>query len=109
VNDYLREISGREITAKDFRTWAATNLAALALSALNEEQPTKGAILQAVKQVAAQLGNTPAVCRKCYIHPAVFDEYLAGSLRVSATVDDLDEFPAEVWRLERQGDAVSER
>ncbi len=102
VNDYLREISGREITAKDFRTWAATNLAALALSALNEEQPTKGAILQAVKQVAAQLGNTPAVCRKCYIHPAVFDGYLAGSLPVSATVDDLDEFPAEVWRLERQ-------
>lgn len=89
VNDYLREISGREISAKDFRTWAATNLAVLALSVLEEEKPTKRATLDVIKQVAEQLGNTPAVCRKCYIHPAVFEGYLAGALRVSATVEDL--------------------
>jgi DNA topoisomerase-1 len=102
VNDYLREISDREVTAKDFRTWAATNLAVLALSAMDEEKPTKKATVKAIKQVAEQLGNTPAVCRKCYIHPAVFEGYMAGALKVSATVEDLDEFPAGVWELERQ-------
>jgi DNA topoisomerase I len=102
VNDYLREISGREVTAKDFRTWAATNLAALALCALNEEKPTQKGILKAIKQVAEQLGNTPAVCRKCYIHPAVFEGYLGGALKLKATVADLGEFPAGVWEIERQ-------
>ncbi|HKD66151.1 MAG TPA: hypothetical protein VKB84_04870 [Candidatus Binataceae bacterium] len=102
VNDYLREISGRELTAKDFRTWAATNLAVLALSVLAEEKPTKKGTLTVIKQVAEQLGNTPAVCRKCYIHPAVFEGYLTGTLKVKATVEDLDEFPAGVWELERQ-------
>ncbi len=102
VNDYLREISGREISAKDFRTWAATNLAALALSVLNEDNPTKKGTLQVIKEVATQLGNTPSVCRKCYIHPAVFEGYLAGSLKMTATVEDLNEFPAGVWELERQ-------
>lgn len=52
--------------------------------------------------MAEQLGNTPAVCRKCYIHPAVFEGYMAGALKVSATVEDLEEFPAGVWELERQ-------
>jgi DNA topoisomerase-1 len=82
VNDYLREISGEEITAKDFRTWAATNLAAAALCE-PEALAVKGskkAVVGAVKQVAAALGNTVAVCRKCYIHPAVFDGYVDGSL-----------------------------
>jgi DNA topoisomerase-1 len=102
VNNYLREISGREITAKDFRTWAATNLAALALSVLDEDNPSKKGTLQVVKEVATQLGNTPTVCRRCYIHPAVFEGYLAGSLRVTATMEDLDEFPTGVWALERQ-------
>ncbi len=84
VNDYLREISGEELTAKDFRTWAATNLAALALRELegfDSEAPTKGNVLRAVEAVAKMLGNTPAICRKCYIHPAVLDGYLDGSLR----------------------------
>ena len=102
INDYLREISGCEISAKDFRTWAGTNLAVLALSVLEEEKPTKKATLNVIKQVAEQLGNTPAVCRKCYIHPAVFEGYLAGALRVNATAVDLEEFPAGVWALERQ-------
>jgi DNA topoisomerase-1 len=84
VNGYLREISGEEITAKDFRTWAATNLAALALRELesfDRQTPTKGNVLRAVEAVAKMLGNTPAICRKCYIHPAVLDGYLDGSLR----------------------------
>jgi DNA topoisomerase-1 len=83
VNEYLREISGEEITAKDFRTWAATNLAALALSELEQfdsQTKAKKNIVQAVESVSKMLGNTPAVCRKCYIHPAVFDGYLDGSL-----------------------------
>ena len=83
VNGYLREVSGEEVTAKDFRTWAATNLAALALAeleAFDSETKAKKNLVAAVERVAARLGNTPAVCRKCYIHPAVFDGYLDGSL-----------------------------
>jgi DNA topoisomerase-1 len=83
VNAYLRDVSGEEITAKDFRTWAATNLAALALSELERfdtQTKAKKNIVQAVESVAKLLGNTPAICRKCYIHPAVFDGYLDGSL-----------------------------
>lgn len=83
VNEYLQEISGEEITAKDFRTWAATNLAALALTELEHfdtQTRAKKNIVQAVEAVSKMLGNTPAICRKCYIHPAVFDGYLDGSL-----------------------------
>jgi DNA topoisomerase-1 len=83
VNAYLQEISGEEITAKDFRTWAATNLAALAfreLERFDSQAASKKAVVQAVESVAGLLGNTPAVCRKCYIHPAIVDGYLDGSL-----------------------------
>jgi DNA topoisomerase-1 len=83
VNDYLREISGEEITAKDFRTWAATNLAALALQefeVFDSEAKRKHAIVRAVEKVAKHLGNTPAICRRCYVHPAIFDGYLDGTL-----------------------------
>jgi DNA topoisomerase-1 len=83
VNEYLREISGEEVTAKDFRTWAATNLAALAfreLEAFDTQTRAKRNVVQAVETVAKLLGNTPAICRKCYIHPAIFDGYLDGSL-----------------------------
>jgi DNA topoisomerase I len=83
VNDYLRAISGEEITAKDFRTWAATNLAALALKeleAFDTQTKAKKNVVHAVEAVAKLLGNTPAICRKCYIHPAIFDGYLDGSL-----------------------------
>jgi DNA topoisomerase-1 len=82
VNDYLREISGEEITAKDFRTWAGTFLAALALRQLvqNTGDARAASLVRAVEQVAGHLGNTVAVCRKCYIHPAIFDGYLDGTL-----------------------------
>ncbi|WP_428485400.1 DNA topoisomerase IB [Rhodopila sp.] len=83
VNDYLQEITGEEITAKDFRTWAATNLAALALQRLevfDSQAKAKKNVVQAVEAVSKMLGNTPAICRKCYIHPGIFDGYLDGSL-----------------------------
>lgn len=84
VNAYLREITGEDITAKDFRTWAGTQLAAEALRALrniDSESRRKKAILRAVEKVARHLGNTPAVCRRCYIHPAILDGYVDGTLR----------------------------
>ncbi len=83
VNDYLHEASGQDFTAKDFRTWAGTILAARTLAACEpyaSETHGKRAIAQAIKDVSGQLGNTPAVCRKCYVHPAVLESYTAGTL-----------------------------
>lgn len=87
VNDYLREISRQDFTAKDFRTWAGTVLACMLLRELEEftsVTEAKKNIVAAIKTVAGKLGNTPAVCRKCYVHPAVLDCYLAGNLRRAA-------------------------
>jgi len=81
VNQYLREISGDEFTAKDFRTWAGTLAAARALDELGPAPSRTGLarrILVAIDRVAEQLGNTRSVCRKCYVHPGVLDAYLAG-------------------------------
>jgi DNA topoisomerase-1 len=83
VNSYLRQISGRDITAKDFRTWAGTVLAYRALCALEattSDAEAKHNIVAAIRDVALRLGNTPAVCRKSYIHPAILDSYVDGSL-----------------------------
>ena len=84
VNEYLREIAGDEFTAKDFRTWAGTVLASQALQAIKEsftsQAQAKRNIVAAVEKVSQRLGNTKAVCRKCYIHPAVLNAYLDGSL-----------------------------
>jgi DNA topoisomerase-1 len=81
VNEYLREITGQEFTAKDFRTWAGTVLAARELAAkaaYESEAEAKRNVVAAVESVARQLRNTKAVCRKCYVHPAVIEAYLAG-------------------------------
>ncbi|HYF37545.1 MAG TPA: DNA topoisomerase IB [Prosthecobacter sp.] len=81
VNDYLREVTGANFTAKDFRTWAGTVLAALALREFEEvssQAQAKKNVVTAVEAVARMLGNTPAVCRKCYVHPEVLDSYLQG-------------------------------
>ncbi len=81
VNTYLRDIAGEEFSAKDFRTWAGTVLAAVALREFEEfssVKQAKGQIVQAVEAVAKMLGNTPAVCRRCYIHPVILDGYLTG-------------------------------
>ncbi len=83
VNTYLHEITGEEFTAKDFRTWAGTVMAAMALQAQeafeNKSQAKKN-VKAAISAVAHMLGNTPTVCRKCYVHPAVLETYLDGSL-----------------------------
>jgi DNA topoisomerase-1 len=81
VNDYLREITGQDFTAKDFRTWAGTTLALAALEEIGpapSEREAKSAIVAAIDRVADQLNNTRAVCRKYYVHPLVFERYLAG-------------------------------
>ncbi|MBV9736421.1 MAG: DNA topoisomerase IB [Acidisphaera sp.] len=105
VNEYLRQISEEEITAKDFRTWAATNLAALALTeleAFDSQAKAKKNVVQAVEAVSKMLGNTPAICRKCYIHPAIFDGYLDGSLieGLKARADDLLSHPTDALTAE---------
>jgi DNA topoisomerase I len=82
VNDYLREIAGEEFTAKDFRTWAGTVLAALALAAMPgfaSAREARRSVTRAIESVAARLGNTPAISRRCYVHPAVIDAYLHGA------------------------------
>ena len=81
VNAYLREISGDDFTAKDFRTWAGTVLAAQALARLSRfksQTEAKRNVMQAIGCVASRLGNTKAVCRKAYIHPAIFAAYIDG-------------------------------
>jgi DNA topoisomerase-1 len=83
VNAYLREIAGCDITAKDFRTWAGTVLAARALSDLGlstSATDAKRKIRSALARVASRLGNTPTICRKCYVHPQILDGYLSGDL-----------------------------
>ncbi len=85
VNEYLRQITGQSFTAKDFRTWAGTVLAAKALQALEgtaggTEREMRSNVVRAVEQVAHSLGNTPTVCRQCYVHPAIIDAYLDGAM-----------------------------
>lgn len=83
VNAYLREITGKDFTAKDFRTWGATVLAACTLqeySPFETQKQAKRDVVRAVEAVADRLGNTKAICRKSYIHPGLFDAYMDGSL-----------------------------
>src|SRR5436190_1595558 len=83
VNEYLREVSGQDFTAKDFRTWAGTALAALALREFEDfdsQAAAKRNITRAIEHVAERLRNTKTVCRKCYVHPAIIDAYLDHSL-----------------------------
>jgi DNA topoisomerase-1 len=93
VNAYLREVSGAEITAKDFRTWAGTVLAAMALSEFEKADSAARAkknITRAIERVSARLGNTPTICRKCYVHPEVVSAYLDGrlALDIEEQIDD---------------------
>jgi DNA topoisomerase-1 len=105
VNEYLQKITGEEFTAKDFRTWAGTVLTAMALNAQgpaeNETQGKKN-IKDAIAAVAKILGNTPTVCRKCYVHPVVLDAYLDGDMieglkqkTEEALAENLDDLRAE--------------
>ncbi|SDK51856.1 DNA topoisomerase-1 [Paracoccus chinensis] len=99
VNAYLREISGTDITAKDFRTWTGTVLAALALAEYEKADSAAAAkrnVREAIEQVSARLGNTPTICRKCYVHPQVIDSYLSDdlALEISEEIEDELEEPA---------------
>jgi DNA topoisomerase-1 len=81
VNEYLREIAGEDFTAKDFRTWFGTVLAAIALTEFKKydsQSEAKKNIVAAIEKVSKQLGNTPAICRKCYVHPEIVDAYMSG-------------------------------
>ncbi len=83
VNAYIREAAGDDFSAKDFRTWAGTVLAAHALEAMEEVDTRtrrKRNLTEAIRRVAARLGNTPAVCRRCYVHPEIGNAYLDGAL-----------------------------
>ncbi|PYK12366.1 MAG: DNA topoisomerase I [Verrucomicrobia bacterium] len=97
VNDYLREITGDDFTAKDFRTWAGTLLATLALNAqeaFETKKQAKANVKTAICAVAELLGNTPAVCRKCYVHPAIVEAYLSGGQ--IADLRDVGKIPAKM-------------
>lgn len=81
VNDYLRDITNEDFTAKDFRTWAGTLYTATVLTELGiceSERAAKKQITEAIKRASERLGNTPTICRKCYVHPGVLDAYVAG-------------------------------
>jgi len=82
VNEYIQDISGEKFTAKDFRTWGGTKLAAEEISEFrkkDDKKQRKKNITKMVKGVAKRLGNTPAVCRGSYIHPRFINDYLKGS------------------------------
>ena len=103
VNDYLRDVSGGDYTAKDFRTWAGTLLAYRALRALQPEDhgpAAKRNVVQAMRLTAERLGNTPAVARGSYVHPAVLDAYMDGSLG-GALVDVAEEQDAPPTKADR--------
>jgi len=90
VNSYLREVTGEDFTAKDFRTWAGTLLAACALrdvARFESESEAKRNVLTAIDSVARKLGHTRAVCRRAYVHPAVIDTYLEGSLESALDIE----------------------
>jgi DNA topoisomerase-1 len=94
VNAYLHRVTGQHFTAKDFRTWSGSVLAAMLLRASGPaatETQAKRNVVEAIKAVAARLGNTPAVCRKCYIHPAVLDRYLSGAMLQAAETEVAEE------------------
>lgn len=83
VNEYLRTITNEPFTAKDFRTWAGTVLACALLRQFDiceTQTQAKKNVVQAIATVAERLGNTPSVCRKCYVHPAVIESYMGGAM-----------------------------
>lgn len=109
VNAYLREITGADITAKDFRTWAGTVLAALALQefeAFDTQAAQKRNLKAAIEKVAARLGNTPTICRKCYIHPEVLGAYVEGKLLLEVKEKVEEELRGDLASLKPEEAAV---
>ncbi len=108
VNAYLREIAGTSVTAKDFRTWAGTVLAATALAEFDAfETPTaaKRNVKAAIERVSAQLGNTPTICRKCYVHPEIVGAYMDKALALTLA-DRVEDALADGTELRPQEQAV---
>ncbi len=109
VNDYLRTITGEDYTAKDFRTWSGTVLAALALQEFEKfdsEAQAKKNIVRAIESVAEKLGNTPSVCRKCYVHPVVLDAYLDGAVLETLRERTEEELKQDLHALQPEEAAV---
>jgi DNA topoisomerase-1 len=109
VNEYLRSITGEDYTAKDFRTWSGTVLAALALQEFEKfdsEAQAKKNIVRAIESVAEKLGNTPTICRKCYVHPAVIEAYLDGTILEVLRERALDELVNDLHKLQPEEAAV---
>jgi DNA topoisomerase-1 len=122
VNAYLREITGEDFTAKDFRTWAGTVLAALALrefEKFNSSREAKRNITRAIEAVAQMLGNTPAICKKCYVHPEILNGYLDGTMietlqkqaerKISESLSELKPEEAAVVMLLQQRLAAAQK
>jgi DNA topoisomerase-1 len=109
VNAYLREITGQDVTAKDFRTWAGTVLAAMAMNELesfDNAAEAKRNLRAAIEKVASRLGNTPTICRKCYVHPEVLNSYLDGDLALELKSRAEGELQAGVHSLTPEEAAV---
>jgi DNA topoisomerase-1 len=109
VNEYLHEIAGQDFSAKDFRTWAGTALAAEALQEFEDFDSQAGAkrnVTRAIERVAERLGNTKAVCRKCYIHPAIIDAYMDRSLVATLKAHTEKELRHSLSRLPPEEAAV---
>ena len=109
VNEFLHELTGQGFTAKDFRTWAGTVVASCALSeagAAASDAQGKREVVQAIKAAAAHLGNTPAICRKSYVHPAVIAAYLDGSLFVPREAHPAAAIPPQPLGLRPEEEAV---
>ncbi|MCG2591817.1 DNA topoisomerase IB [Ramlibacter sp. XY19] len=109
VNAYLKEVTGSDITAKDFRTWAGTVLAALALQEFEEidtQAAQKKNIKAAIERVSARLGNTPTICRKCYVHPEVLNAYVEGDLLLQVKERAEEELREDIAELKPEEAAV---
>src|ERR1051325_2107288 len=109
VNDYLHEIVSGDFTAKDFRTWAGTVLAAMALQEFEKfdtQAQARKNVLRAIERVAERLGNTPSVCRKCYIHPAIVNSYMDGQMLQTAQQRAERELAGNISKLRPEEAAV---
>ncbi|HZO84309.1 MAG TPA: DNA topoisomerase IB [Verrucomicrobiae bacterium] len=109
VNEYLREIAGQDFTAKDFRTWAGTVLAAIALQEFEKfdsQTQAKKNVLRAIEAVAERLGNTPTICRKCYVHPMVLDAYMEGALLQTVRQRAQEQWNSSMTKLRPEEAAV---
>jgi DNA topoisomerase-1 len=110
VNEYLQQVTGEHFTAKDFRTWAGSVLACEFLQAFEpfgSAAEAKRNVVQAIAAVAKQLGNTPSVCRKCYVHPAVLETYLSAGEKAAAK-KRVREIEKQVKALRKEEQALVE-